>query len=76
PDMPKTAFADLWATIRSGKMWQGFVLNRGAHGRVYWVRAMVFPCYRGRNLEGYISVRTKPSRADIERAIAAYRRLP
>ena len=75
PDMPRTAFADLWATIAAGKMWQGFVKNRGAKGRTYWVRAMVFPCYRGGEIEGYISIRTKPSRQDIDRAISAYRRL-
>lgn len=76
PDMPRTAFADLWATIQAGKTWQGFVKNLGAEGRIYWVRAMVFPCYVGGQITGYISVRTKPSRSDIERAIAAYRRLP
>jgi len=74
-DMPRTAFADLWATIKSGKMWQGFVKNMGAHGRSYWVRAMVFPCYKGGVIDGYISIRVKPSRSDIDRAIEAYRRL-
>jgi PAS domain S-box-containing protein len=75
PDMPKTAFADLWGVIQSGKMWQGFVKNLGASGRIYWVRAMVFPCYRDGRIEGYISVRTKPSAEDIKRATEAYRRL-
>ena len=75
PDMPRAAFADLWGVIQSGKMWQGFVLNRGAEGRVYWVRAMVFPCYRAGRIEGYISVRTKPSSDDIRRAKDAYRLL-
>lgn len=73
PDMPRTAFADLWATIKAGKMWQGFVKNLGANGRVYWVRAMIFPCYRGSVVEGYISVRTKITSNDIARAIEAYR---
>ena len=75
PDMPKTAFADLWGVIQAGRMWQGFVKNRGAQGRIYWVRAMVFPCYRDGRIEGYISVRTKPSDQDIARAVEAYRRL-
>ncbi len=76
PDMPKAAFADLWQTIQSGKIWQGFVLNRGKLGQAYWVRAVIFPCFDGETITGYISVRDKPSRTDIERAIAAYRRLP
>jgi len=75
PDMPKTAFADLWAVIEEGKMWQGFVKNKGANGRTYWVRAMVFPCYGNGRIEGYISVRTKPSASDIARATEAYRLL-
>lgn len=73
PDMPKTAFADLWNQISAGKLWQGYVLNRGASGRVYWVRAMVFPCYQGGQIVGYISVRTKPSKESIEKAKGAYR---
>jgi PAS domain-containing protein len=75
PDMPRTAFADLWAVIQDGKMWQGFVKNQGAHGRIYWVRAMVFPCFRAGQIEGYISVRTKPRAQDVARAVEAYRRL-
>lgn len=75
PDMPKTAFADLWGMIQNGKIWQGFVLNSGAHGRVYWVRAMIFPCYKEGRVEGYISVRTKPSSSDISRAVDAYRHI-
>ena len=75
PDMPKTAFADLWDVIQGGKMWQGFVKNIGAQGRTYWVRAMVFPCFHNGVIEGYISVRTKPSAGDIARAEEAYRRV-
>ncbi len=74
-DMPKTAFADLWATIKAGNMWQGFVKNLGAQGRIYWVRAMVFPCYKEGVIDGYISIRIKPSRSDIDRSIEAYRLL-
>ena len=25
PDMPKAAFKELWATVKSGNVWQGFV---------------------------------------------------
>ncbi len=76
PDMPKTAFADLWATIKDGKLWQGYVMNRTQHGKVYWVKASVFPCFENKKIVGYISVRTKPSRKAIEQAIKAYRMVP
>lgn len=76
PDMPRTAFADLWEVVALGRSWQGIVCNRTKFGRVYWVLATVFPCYEGSRIVGYISIRTKPARADIDRAIVAYRRLP
>lgn len=76
PDMPKTAFADLWNVIQAGKQWQGYVLNRGRLGRVYWVKATVFPCYENGKCTGYLSIRCKPSQAAIETAIGAYRLVP
>lgn len=76
PDMPKTAFADLWEVIKSGHLWQGIVKNKTKNGRFYWVKAMVFPCYDGEEIVGYISVRKKPSKEEVDSAIAAYRRLP
>ena len=76
PDMPKAAFADLWAVIQSGHLWQGYVLNVSKHGRKYWVKANVFPCFEGDDIVGYISIRTKPSRERIEQATQAYRLVP
>uniref|UniRef100_UPI0025F4447F PAS domain-containing protein n=1 Tax=uncultured Massilia sp. TaxID=169973 RepID=UPI0025F4447F len=32
PDMPPEAFADLWATIGSGRPWSGMVKNRCKNG--------------------------------------------
>lgn len=74
PDMPKEAFADLWRTIRSGKSWTGLVKNRRKHGGFYWVRANVTPMVdpqRG-EIVGYMSVRVKPTRAEIFEAERAY----
>ena len=76
PHMPRTAFADLWATIQGGKVWQGYVANRSREGRLYWVKATVFPCFEHGEIVGYISIRTQPEPGQIERAAAAYRRLP
>ncbi|MCD6212516.1 MAG: PAS domain-containing protein, partial [Sulfurovum sp.] len=28
PDMPRSAFADLWATVERGDVWEGYVKNR------------------------------------------------
>ena len=76
PDMPRTAFADLWTTIQAGKLWQGYVANRSKSGRRYWVKADVFPCYDDGRITGYLSIRTKPEAAIVGRAIEAYRHVP
>lgn len=76
PDMPKTAFADLWTIIKGGDLWMGIVKNRTATGGFYWVKAIVFPCYQGGKITGYISVRKKPSLEEVEMAKDAYKRLP
>ncbi len=76
PDMPQTAFADLWAVIKAGKLWQGYVANRSKNGQLYWVKATVFPCYEGSEIVGYISIRTKPEPAMVAKAVEAYRLVP
>ncbi len=76
PDMPKTAFADLWAVIKAGKLWQGYVANRSKHGQIYWVKATVFPCYEKSKIVGYISIRTKPEPEMVAKAAGAYRLVP
>jgi PAS domain S-box-containing protein len=77
PDMPKTAFEDLWAVLKSKQMWQGFVKNKTRAGGFYWVKATVFPCLDSKGeIKGYISVRARPEREAIDRAVSAYRKLP
>jgi PAS domain S-box-containing protein len=76
PDMPKTAFQDMWNVIDSGNLWVGIVKNRSKSGKYYWVKALVFPCYAGKKIIGFISVRKKPSYREIQMAQEAYRKLP
>ncbi len=77
PDMPKAAFGQLWDTLNSKQLWQGYVKNRSKSGKYYWVKATAFPCLgAGGQIIGHISVRVKPNRNAINRAIAIYRKLP
>jgi len=73
PDMPPAAFADLWATIKSGRPWTGYVKNRRKNGDHYWVRATVTPVMTNGVATGYISVRTKPTRAEVDAATKLYK---
>jgi len=75
PDMPPEAFADLWATLKAGLSWSGFVKNRRKNGDHYWVRANAAPVVRNGEIVGYISVRTPPDRKDIAAADLLYQRV-
>ncbi|MEZ5661020.1 MAG: methyl-accepting chemotaxis protein [Burkholderiaceae bacterium] len=75
PDMPPAAFADLWKTVASGASWTGLVKNRCKNGDFYWVRANVTPVRREGRLLGYMSVRTKPSEAEVAEAERVYREM-
>ncbi len=72
PDMPASAFQWLWDTIRAGEPWTGIVKNRCKDGSFYWVHANVTPIFDQGEITGYVSVRTKPSREDIDAAAALY----
>lgn len=73
PDMPEAAFADLWKTLKAGHPWRGVVKNRTKNGDFYWVDAQVVPMHEGDAITGYMSVRSRPNRADVEQAEKLYR---
>ncbi len=72
PLMPQEAFANLWATIKAGRPWDGLVKNRAKTGNFYWVRANVTPVIEDGEVAGYISIRSKPTRPHIDSAERAY----
>ncbi|WP_272520396.1 methyl-accepting chemotaxis protein [Providencia sp. PROV223] len=65
PDMPKEAFADMWATLKKGEPWTGIVKNRRKNGDHYWVRANIVPVERKGVITGYMSIRTRATRQEI-----------
>lgn len=75
PDMPEPAFADLWATVRSGKSWMGVVKNRCKDGSHYWVDAFVTPIMKNGVITEYQSIRRKPDRKLVERADSFYKKI-
>jgi aerotaxis receptor len=74
PDMPKEAFADMWATLKAGEPWTAIVKNRRKNGDHYWVRASAVPVVRHGKPTGYLSVRAKASREEIDAAQTQYRK--
>ena len=74
PDMPTEAFADMWRSLKEGQSWRALVKNRRNNGDHYWVCANAAPMRRDGQLTGYLSVRTKPDRAEVAAAEALYAR--
>jgi len=72
PHMPRAAFHDLWATVREGRPWEGIVKNRSKAGDFYWVRANVTPVMEDGRVTGFISIRSRPSRAQVAEAERVY----
>ena len=75
PDMPPEAYKDMWSTIGRGRSWTGFVKNRRKNGDFYWTQAHVTPIMRQGKPVGYMSVRTKPTREQVQAAEALYARV-
>jgi aerotaxis receptor len=74
-DMPKVAFQTLWDTIQAGNIWNGIVKNKTKSGDYYWVNATAFPSVDSKGKKRYISVRIKPTKAEIEEAEKLYKTL-
>ena len=76
PDMPSEAFRDLWETAASGRLWSALVKNRRKNGDHYWVKAHVTPISDDSgHILGFMSVRTAPTRAEVEQAEQLYAQL-
>ena len=75
PDMPAAAFEELWTTVKAGKSWSRLVKNRCKNGDFYWVDANVTPLLEDGQIAGYVSVRSKPSKAQVLQADHLYKEL-
>ncbi|MCK9337057.1 MAG: PAS domain-containing protein [Arcobacteraceae bacterium] len=74
-DMPKSAFKDLWDTVKNGKVWTGYVKNATKSGGYYWVYATVYPFESCDGAKGYMSCRRKASNDEIAEHEALYKQL-
>ena len=75
PDMSTEAFRDMWTTIQNGLPWTGLVKNRRKCGDHYWALATATPLMHGEKITGFLSVRTSPTRAQVQAAEALFTRM-
>ncbi len=55
---PPEFFRDMWATIRSGKVWRGEVKNRAKAGHFYWVSTTIVPALdQDGRVQKYLAIR-------------------
>ena len=72
PDMPASAFKDLWVTVEDGRPWFGIVKNMRKNGDHYWVAANVAPIYEAGRITGYVSVRYAATPEQVSMAESLY----
>lgn len=75
PDMPPIVFEDMWNILKEDKNWSGVVKNRCKSGAYYWVDANVSPLFEQGRKVGYMSIRTKPTQEQIQKADLFYKKL-
>lgn len=68
PDMPKSVFKEMWATIGRGEIFRGMVKNRAKDGTPYYVDAVIAPIMgeNGKPLK-YLGVRYDVTEQELER---------
>ncbi len=75
PDMPKTAFKELWDTIQAKKEWTGIVKNMRKDGKYYWVYSHISPILADGEVVGYTAARRPASQIEVEESIPIYKDL-
>ena len=76
PDMSKTAFANMWETIKGGNYWEGYIKNMTKEGKYYLVVVWIKPKFdKEGNIVGYIAGRKIPDKDHISKALAQYKRM-
>ncbi|MFY9151474.1 MAG: PAS domain S-box protein [Prolixibacteraceae bacterium] len=56
---PKSFYDEIWATINSGKVWKGDILNKKKNGELYWESSSISPIHsQNGEITHYVAVKT------------------
>jgi len=75
PDMPKSAFKEMWRAIKSGETWSGCVKNMTKSGGFYWVYAEVSSVIKDGKIVEYKSMRSRIDRETKQKMQLEYDKL-
>jgi len=77
PDMPRTAFEQMWKTIDSGQAWNGLIKNLRKDGLYYWVETEILPIKNEDDDEitGFITAGKSASRTNIQETAELYKKM-
>ena len=76
PDMPQDAFEQMWKTVKSGTIWEGYVKNLRKDGKYYWVIVNIVPKLdESGEIIGYIASRKVPDRQKIKAVEQSYKKM-
>jgi PAS domain S-box-containing protein len=69
PDMPSSAFKEMWETIQAKQVWNGVVKNRAKNGSAYHVKSTIIPILDSSgNILEYIGIRSDITEVETIRA--------
>ena len=74
-DMPRIAFEGLWNDVKEKGFWTGIVKNLRKDGAYYWVKATVLKKVDSNGKTTYLSLRTVPTREEVQNASTLYKEL-
>jgi aerotaxis receptor len=76
PDMPRAAFEQMWKTVKSGTIWEGYVKNLRKDGKFYWVIVnIVHKLDDSGEIIGYIASRKEPDSQKIKAVEQSYKKM-
>ncbi len=76
PDMPKAAFDEMWKTVQSGSIWEGYVKNLRKDGRFYWVIVNIVPkLNESGEIIGFIASRKVPNKDKLKSVEQNYKEM-
>jgi len=76
PDMPSSAFNNMWNVIKKDDEWNGYVKNLHKDGKFYWVDVYIEPRFNEEGTKiGYIASRRPISTKNLESVEKVYKEM-